>query len=1232
MGSLILGTLGSSLGGPIGGMLGSTLGSFIDSALFNQSKVRKPNLQDLMVQASTYGLAIPVVYGRAKLAGNMIMSDILHAEQHGGKGGGGGAKGGKGQTYYTYNATFAMGICRGPVKNYWRLFADSKLIWDMDPPLTAGGNPLPMSALTVAGGGSYWEATIFHFGTGKHANDQLPGSTVRMYPGNESQGPDWFFDQWVGDNLPGAPGLGYCPAYRGLAYLVFDGLPLADYGNRIPNISAEVNGFYQGPQLQFAPVQPGSGWSAGNDTSWFFLDSDANLFVYAFGQRIDVVNSLTLDLIREDNLSTDPFIASVDTGTLWPLGISDIGFSMSPLCKDSVGNYWFMTAFAFFSYLLKYDPFNGFTAAYKREPNPIATGPIPTGIGFGFTIVCLEEDLLVAVNNGLNQFSTDTQFEIYDISLDPIVKTACGEISVASQSSWDLRGVAPTAVYGPDAGDTFWQRANMGVWISATSRLYLWSTETRRAAWALDMTTYTLEPPSGDWDAILNIIPGSQEDLEGVELVYDKSNGNWVMVTYLQVLLVADPLDPNSLIAQRTIADITGDPTGTTYLSVGGYRSQKLNGTIAILTETGVFDMGTYILSTTDLSLVPNWITPNPWFWTPTGTPGPSWFWPQGQGGVLSIQFIPGPQNLLIAHPQGGPITLAEVVADICDQCGLQPSQVDVSDLTETLWGYVISQEMSGRAALEPLQQIYLFDLVETEDILTAKHRFGGASILTVNEDHLAARSKAESQGGENPQPRYVEARTQNLDLPNTVTLRYHTTAGDYYVKDFSYAIASQYAKRARDAVETITKVALSVAIVLTDAEAANLVQQILGIQYQRRKSYDFSLPANYIKIEAGDVITLSLDGGTYQVDVYLEEINLGADNTLQCKAKHQDWRVLDANVGVQGPPFQGLVPVPSSSVPLLYLLDLPPLRDQDDDLGIYWATAPAQGSVVAWAATTYESADNGQTYILVGTALAAATVGYTTTVLGTNGFQAAGLWDTVNSVTIRNLSGPTPPSVSPTSLLAGNNIFLIGNEIVGACDVTDNGNGTYTLSTLLRGIQGTDIYMSSHQVAEKVIRLAADGSIVDYITPGGDLYNDRLYKVIGSAQPASAIKTAHFTLQGVRKTPEAPVAQGIVRDSSGDATIGWMPRRRINWDWLDGGELGVDEIPEQYEIDIYDDARTAVVRTITVNAGDWITDFPQTTYSQADQTADGTTAPHRAIVYQISPTMGRGFGRTIEG
>ena len=57
-------------------------------------------------------------------------------------------------------------------------------------------------------------------------------ATVRSYTGAENQLPDPL--------IVAAEGIGLAPAYRGLAYLVFDDLPLADYANRIPNLTFEV--------------------------------------------------------------------------------------------------------------------------------------------------------------------------------------------------------------------------------------------------------------------------------------------------------------------------------------------------------------------------------------------------------------------------------------------------------------------------------------------------------------------------------------------------------------------------------------------------------------------------------------------------------------------------------------------------------------------------------------------------------------------------------------------------------------------------------------------------------------------------------------------------------------------------------------------------------------------------------------------------------------------------------
>ena len=61
----------------------------------------------------------------------------------------------------------------------------------------------------------------------------LTGITVRIYSGDESQTSDPLIVAKDGaDNVP---------AYRGLAYVVFERLPLENFGNRIPQLSFEVD-------------------------------------------------------------------------------------------------------------------------------------------------------------------------------------------------------------------------------------------------------------------------------------------------------------------------------------------------------------------------------------------------------------------------------------------------------------------------------------------------------------------------------------------------------------------------------------------------------------------------------------------------------------------------------------------------------------------------------------------------------------------------------------------------------------------------------------------------------------------------------------------------------------------------------------------------------------------------------------------------------------------------------
>ncbi|WP_439547273.1 phage tail protein [Sandarakinorhabdus sp.] len=186
MASLVLGVVGRAVLGPFGGIVGTLLGGAIDRSLAGGR--RSAGRQAVPeVQAASYGEPIPVVRGRMRLAGNVIWAAPIRetATPGGGKRGGGGG--------ISYSASFAVLLARGPVQAIGRVWADGKLLRD---------------------GAGEW----------------LQPVTMRLLPGSERQAPDPLI----------AAAEGAAPAFRGLAVAVFEDLPLAEFGNRLPNLAFEV--------------------------------------------------------------------------------------------------------------------------------------------------------------------------------------------------------------------------------------------------------------------------------------------------------------------------------------------------------------------------------------------------------------------------------------------------------------------------------------------------------------------------------------------------------------------------------------------------------------------------------------------------------------------------------------------------------------------------------------------------------------------------------------------------------------------------------------------------------------------------------------------------------------------------------------------------------------------------------------------------------------------------------
>ncbi|MCB1404357.1 MAG: host specificity protein, partial [Rhodobacteraceae bacterium] len=139
MATLVLAAAGSALGGAVGGSmaglssmvlgkaLGATLGSMIDQKLMGlgSEPVETGRVDRFRVMGSSEGAALPRVFGRVRIAGQLIWSsrflETVNSEDVGGKGGGGTTV-----REYSYSVSLAVALCEGEILRIGRIWADGQ--------------------------------------------------------------------------------------------------------------------------------------------------------------------------------------------------------------------------------------------------------------------------------------------------------------------------------------------------------------------------------------------------------------------------------------------------------------------------------------------------------------------------------------------------------------------------------------------------------------------------------------------------------------------------------------------------------------------------------------------------------------------------------------------------------------------------------------------------------------------------------------------------------------------------------------------------------------------------------------------------------------------------------------------------------------------------------------------------------------------------------------------------
>lgn len=1151
--------LGSAIG--IGASAGWLIGAAAGSLLFPTKgpniTQEGPRLGDLTVTGSAYGSSIAVGYGTVRMAGQMIWSSGIREQKNvsttrtGGKGGGGGSQT---SVTYSYFASFALGFAEGVAEDVLRLWADGKLIFDK---------------------------------TGTGDRTKKDGLNFRFYPGDEQQLPDPLMESDVG--------AANTPAHRGLCYLVFEDLALADFGNRIPNITAEIT--FKKTNLQPYQLLDFITTGEGAPLDSYQIDELSIDRDRAIGYFVDSSSNPSLAGIRRFNLQTmkeDRQVLMSDVTSIEP------NHFPSTLFAGRDGHIYLITGSSNSRPILRIDPNS------MREVGR-----------FGF--------LSTGLSNSTSRFVAGSWFAMIS------AYGATGrEDFLLTGSLFDdvglLRAKDMTYVWG--SGQSVADARVRGLVSGIVAEGYGdgWILSSHTSTNHTGLALYRLRVQTGArYESLMGqsigvtfeeMVRFSSSDIEaGATGFYGTAGGLTYDASDDSVIFQCRMSNSGSggniyTIKWREGLDIvwkTIVPHQINYDGPGFNGSYVSNSRWALMRSSRVIELDT---RTGEIILDETWPTE-------IRESGAQYF--DGANETILVRSVSGWAKLYLGRGGGDGDPLASIVEDLCLKAGFGLADIETTVLSGDVPGYVLGRQTTIRGALEPLASTFFFDVVESDNLLKFIPR-GNASALTVSGDELGAVE-------DEPALRLSETRIQAIELPGRVSVLYMDKARDYVQ-------GTAAAKRIQNPVATTSsdnQVSLDLPMVLEADSAKQVAEKTLYANWVERSRYEAAFDQKYLGLDPADVITIELENGS-RFPSRIERLDIGGDYSMKLKliasepATYVSGAVADSGQIIAQQ-------IASNRFTELILLNIPLLQDTDDLGGTGSRLYYLMGSPLEnpWTGgSLYKSADE-LTWDQVGRSLYEMAYGVLAAPLDvpTSAFAT----DEVNSLKVYMTSGAGRlESITQLEMLSGANGAVIipesGNaEIIQFRDVALQGDGSYLLTGLLRGRRGTDAEIVTHAVGSKFVLLDRE-SIQALSLALGEVGVSRSWRAVGFGALFDETELRRFSATGNDLKPYAPVHVTGIRDGSGNLTISWQRRTRLGGDWRDGtGVVPLGEASESYQVDILSADGLSVLRTL-----DGLTS-ETASYSVSDQITDfgSAQASLQIRVYQLSEKIGRGFPAKAE-
>lgn len=1251
MASIILGAAGSAIGSAlgsfslfgtvisgaqIGGAIGAYAGMQIDAALMPSVHRKGSRLTDITIQSSTEGATIPRVWGRMRLAGQLIWasrfketSSVVHS------GGKGTTSTSVATTTYAYSVSFAVALCAGPITRIGRIWAD--------------GNPIDASRFTM-----------------------------RVYRGDESQTSDPAIEEIEGE--------GNTPAYRGLAYVVFEDMPLADYGNRIPQLQFEV----------IRSIGSENPDALENRLTSVALIPGAGEFVYA----PDIVSEdngkgKTAPLNAHNSAGTSDFTASLDELVALAPNLKSVSLVVGwfgddlragcirirPGVEESVRHTYPETwqvagvsradayvvsrkddrpayggtpsddsvkaaiaalkakglAVAFYPFLFMDIPADNAAGqpAYPWRgritvsPDHAAADQIATFFGsqWGYRHMVLHYAQLCAEAGGVESFLIGSEF--VGLTHSAAAVTALKTLAA------DVRALLPAAKLGYAADWTEYACHRSGDGDLRYPLDALWSDAN------IDFVGIDNYMPLADWrDGCGHLDAAEFSAITDSEYLASNIRGgegyDWYYATTSdRAAQIRSPItDGSGKPWVWRFKDIWSWWSNAHHERIGGVENSAPTAWIPQskpirFTELGcpAVDKGAnqpnvfadakssesaypyFSSGKRDDLMQRRFLEAHLNYWRdPANNPvstvyGASmldadrtavWCWD-----ARSYPFFPSRDdvwgdagNYTTGHwlnGRLGDVPLADLTASLCAEAGF--TACDTSGLLGLVTGYAVADTACMRDALGPLMTAYFFDAAESEGVIRFVMR-GTAELASLGESDLVL-----PQSGFG----FSFERAQESDLPNASSVSFIDAA------DYREAVVQS--RRLVTGSERAANSALP--IVFDSAAASGIGDRLLQDAWVMRERARFALPPSHLALDPADEVLLNAGGRTHRLR--LTEINDGLSREMEAIAT--DPALYEAQVGAARS-VRAVTDLRRPGRALVEFLDVPLLSEAQN------ANAPLVAAFAdPWPGEVAIIKDNALNTRLS----AAAILGETTEALWSGPVNR---WDRVNTLTVTLYCGALA-SADEAAVFAGANALALRNpdnewEIVQFAEAALIAPGTFRLSKLVRGRYGTEQAMRAPLPAGARVVLL-DKSLGQLALPQSEARLAHTY-TYGPASappgdPAWQNITTAFTAAALR--PLAPCHVQFAWQANGDLALSWIRRDRSPAANLGRAETPLSD-PDAYDLEILSGG--CVIRSVP--------SLPQASflYTAAMQAADfpsGLPDPLTVRLYQRSSVLGRGRPKT---